>query len=150
MVIIIFVIVVTVIPSITRTTLVVALLDRDQTALLLEPLGQRSARLHSREVLGVVYREDFAGRRGTYRRPASRDHPRSIQDDQRELEPEGTWSAAREIGEGEETALLVVLVEADEGRGDDCAHQPPLLPVVLGHLGAVLLAGLIPDRAVHD
>lgn len=132
-----------------RPRLLVALLDADQAALLLETLGQRRAGLHPGKVFGVVDLEGFAHGCGDNGGPVAGNHPRGIEDDQRELEPEGAGRAAAEIGEAKEAALFVVLVEADKGARHQRAHQPSLLAKVLGHAAHVLDAPFIPDAAVN-
>lgn len=66
-----------------------------------------------------------------------------------EMQAKWTRRAAGQVWEGEEASVSLELVLAEEGAGDERAHQTSLVAVFLGHDGRIVGASLVVDRHTH-
>lgn len=131
--------------------LLVTLLDLNVASLQLQCSRQRTAGPHSREVLGCVDSEDIAqDLRQNWHQTADMQIHR-VDAHQDEAKPVLAVRAARQVGKAKETALDVVLVLCNGGRGDQLAHETPGgSPVGLNQCCLLVRPVGVPEGAVHN
>jgi hypothetical protein len=130
--------------------LLVALLDRDGTALRLQGLGQSGAGSHSRKVLGGKDGEDVGLGLGDGGHELAGLEVVGLEAHEDEAQFVLAMRSTGEVGEAEEAAFLVVLIHAVKGRGDQSAHQSSSRSSILTEDSSLVILAIGAPKGAMD
>ena len=149
---IIVLVILVIVISASTARFIVAFLDGNQAALMLQGLGQCCACSHATEVLGI---EDLKGATPDpapdgLRGPGS--HVVRVEVDQGEFQAVFAGGSNAQIGEGEEAPLYTMFVLSNEWRCYQGTHESTLLSFVgcSRHGGSICIGIWVPESAMND